>query len=263
MTQYWPFAGLMRHATLRERVIVSLDLGGPREGLRMVDELARSVGMFKIGKSLFLNGGPDFVRDIRRRGGEVFLDLKFHDTPQAVSKAAVEATRLGVRMFDLHPSGSLEMMERARTEVARVCRNEGRRRPHILAVTMLAALHREDPSYGDGLHQVVQLAKRAAEASLDGVVVPAQDTASVRAACGRRFIIATSGVRLGLEGDRCCEAGSAAGVIAAGADYLVIGSPIWRAVEPLRALREILEEVERGLRANSRTSLELFYSRPR
>ena len=80
MTQYWPFSSLIRHGALRERLIVSLDLGTPVEALRLVDELARVVGMFKVGKPLYLDCGPDFVREIRRRGGEVFLDLKFHDS---------------------------------------------------------------------------------------------------------------------------------------------------------------------------------------
>src|SRR5262244_1137665 len=84
MTQYWPFSSLIRHGALRERLIVSLDLGTPGEALRLVDELARVVGMFKVGKALYLNCGPDFVREVRRRGGEVFLDLKFHDTAPAV-----------------------------------------------------------------------------------------------------------------------------------------------------------------------------------
>ena len=141
MTQYWPFSGLMRQAALRERLIVSLDLRDREAALRLVDRLARMVGMFRVGRALFVGGGPEFIREIRRRGAEVFLDLKFHDTPQKVLRAAVEATRLGVKMFDIHPYGSTcgltEMMTRTRAEVARICRTEGLRRPSILAVAML------------------------------------------------------------------------------------------------------------------------------
>src|SRR5579872_4449825 len=85
MTQYWPFSGLTRYGALRERLIVSLDLGGRREALKLVDQLGRLVGMFKIGKQLFVSGGPDFVREVRRRGAEVFLDLKFHDSPRSLT----------------------------------------------------------------------------------------------------------------------------------------------------------------------------------
>ena len=84
MTQYWPFSGLMRQNALRERLIVSLDLRDRDDALRLVDGLARVVGMFKVGRALFVGGGPDFIREIRRRGAEVFLDLKFHDSPQKV-----------------------------------------------------------------------------------------------------------------------------------------------------------------------------------
>jgi orotidine-5'-phosphate decarboxylase len=151
MTQYWPFSSLIRHGALRERLIVSLDLGTPAEALRLVDELARVVGMFKVGKPLYLNCGPDFVREIRRRGGEVFLDLKFHDSAPAICKSAIEATRLGVRMFDLYPHGSFEMMDRVRSEVMRVCRSEGLRRPQIIAVAMLASLSRNAHALGAGM----------------------------------------------------------------------------------------------------------------
>ena len=133
MTQYWPFSGLVRQNALRERLIVSMDLRDRGEALRLVDRLARVVGMFKVGRALFIGGGPDFIREIRRRGAEVFLDLKFHDSPQKVLRAAVEATRLGVKMFDIHPygsnCGSTDTMTRTRAEVARICRTEGLRRP--------------------------------------------------------------------------------------------------------------------------------------
>ena len=110
MGQYWPFSGLMRQNALRERLIVSLDLRDRDEALKLVDRLARVVGMFKVGRALFVGGGPEFVREIRRRGAEVFLDLKFHDSPQKVLRAAVEATRLGVKMFDILPSASVDVM---------------------------------------------------------------------------------------------------------------------------------------------------------
>lgn len=268
MTQYWPFSSLIRHGTLRERLIVSLDLGTPAEALRLVDELARVVGMFKVGKALYLNCGPEFVREIRRRGGEVFLDLKFHDSAPAVCKAATEAIRLGVRMFDLYPHGSFEMMDRVRGEVTRVCRAEGLRRPQIIAVAMLAALSRKhpaSPSVPDGRwapRRVVQMAKLAADAALDGVLTSPHETARVRAACGRRFTVISSGMGRSRGWEASEYPFGAAEAVRAGADYLVVSNPIWRSNEPLRAVREITDEMERGLRANPRLALELHPSRP-
>jgi orotidine-5'-phosphate decarboxylase len=256
MGQYWPFGGVLRHGALRERLIVSLDMVDRTTALRLVERLARVVGMFKVGRALFLGGGPDFVRDVRRRGGEVFLDLKFHDAPHNVIRAAVEATRLGVKMFDIHGAGCGELMTRTRAEVSRVCRTEGLRRPHILAVAMLAPLPAGACAPAPGRDRVVQLARAAADAALDGVYTPAHEAQRVRSVCGRRFIIVACGVRA----REACPAGGcamgAADAIRVGADYLVVGSPIWRAAEPLRAVREIAEDMERGLRVSSRGAFE-------
>jgi orotidine-5'-phosphate decarboxylase len=260
MNPYWPFSGLTRPVALRERLIVSLDLGGPREALNLVDELRRVVRTFKVGRLLYRNGGPDFIREIRRRGGEVFLDLKFHDTHSSMCKLAIEACRLGVRMFDLHP-GNREAMERVRGEVNRVCRGEGLRRPQVLAVAMLAGLNqRESAAAAQGC--AVQLAKSAAAAALDGVLTSAAETAAVRSACGRRFLIVSSGfgAQPGWNGWR--EGGGPAETMRLGADYLVIGASVWRAADPLRAMHELVEELERGLRSAPRTPRELFSSRP-
>lgn len=264
MTPYWPLPGPPRHDAVRTRLIVSLDPGTPREALQMVDRLASAVGMFKVGRSLFRNGGPDFVREIRQRGGEVFLDLRFHDTPQAVVRGALEATRLGVRMFDLHPYGGFETIERVRAELARLCRNEGLRRPSILAVVMLA---RVSSGGGQGNHsdsevEVKRLAKLAADASLDGVFTLPHETAAVRAACGRRFTIVSSGPAPHGRWEGFAGWRETAGVIRAGADYLVVGSPIWRASDPLAAVREIAEAIERELRVNPRSQVEPFPVRP-
>ena len=268
MTQYWPFSGLMRQNALRERLIVSLDLRDRGDALKLVDRLARVVGMFKVGRALFIGGGPDFIREIRRRGAEVFLDLKFHDSPQKVLRAAVEATRLGVKMFDIHPhgwsGGSSDLMTRTRTEVARICRTEGLRRPSILAVAMLAELKPANsrPRAPGSPDRVSEIARFAADASLDGVVTWPHEITHVRNICGRRFIIVTSGVQLREAANPAAPSITAADAIRAGADYVVVGSPIWRAAEPLRAVREITDDIERGLRNNPRRTFEILNPRP-
>jgi orotidine-5'-phosphate decarboxylase len=281
MTRYWTFTGLLRHGALRERLIVSLDMCERRDALKLVDRLVRVVGMFRVGRALFVSGGPDFVREIRRRGGEVFLDLKFHDTPDKVLRAAIEAARLGVRMFDIHPYAprapryaGVETMAKTRAAVARVCRTEGLRRPHLLAVTMLAGLSAGEAKFADGAaaDRVANLARMAADASLDGVLTSPHELARVRDAVGRRFLIVVSGavtsgaptpaLRMRYGCDANAYAIGAAEAIRAGADYLVVGSPIWRAAEPIRAVLEITEDIERGLRTSSRGALELLSPRP-
>ncbi|MCZ6907124.1 MAG: orotidine 5'-phosphate decarboxylase, partial [Deltaproteobacteria bacterium] len=122
--------------SMRDRLILALDLDNLERVKNLVRLLSGEVGMFKVGKQLFLHSGPLVVKLIHEMRGEVFLDLKFHDIPTTVARAAIGATRLGVRMFNVHASGSLEMMHRTVKEVHRVCQQETLRRPIMLAVTV-------------------------------------------------------------------------------------------------------------------------------
>jgi orotidine-5'-phosphate decarboxylase len=251
MGQYWPFSRLTRYGALRQRLIVSLDLGDRREALKIVDHLGRFVGMFKIGKQQFVSGGPDFVREVRRRGAEVFLDLKFHDTPRELIRTAMEATRLGVRMFDVslnRLNGHAESIKRVRAEINRLSQSEGLRKPHIVAVAMLTGLTRagSENNLRLGIDGMVELAKHAAAAGLDGVFTSVQGASRIRSICGRRFIIVTTLPCGSVGADEFVDGASA---IHSGADFLVVGRPIWKATEPMRAVREIVDQIDRGLRS--------------
>jgi orotidine-5'-phosphate decarboxylase len=266
VAEYWPFS-LSRQSLLKERLIVELDHGPRHEALAMVELLASSVGMFKVGKHLFMQSGPDFIREIRRRGGEVFLDLKFHDAPRFVCRAAIEATRLGVKMFDLHPGYITAMMERTRLEVNKLCQCEGLRRPYIVAVTMLTCMAAgQTRSYNQQClsaeDQIVALARRAADASLDGVVTSPRQVSRVREACGRRVMIVTYAVSGEGGWHEQAECIGPAQAVRSGADYLVVGKPLWKAADPLRMVREVLREMDRGVRSAQRGSLALFSERP-
>jgi len=247
---------------IRNRLIVALDVDSLGEAETLVGRLSREVGVFKVGKQLFLSAGPEVVRMIQRHGAEVFLDLKFHDIPYTVARAGVEAARLGVRFFDLHASGSFEMMERTQVEVARVCRREGVRRPKILAVTVLTSLRRSDlrrVGVADEVeHQVVRLARLARKAGMDGVVASPLEIARIRRECGRGFLIVTPGVRpAGLSThDDQKRIMTPEEAMKAGADYLVLGRPIRDAPDPLSAVREVVAEMARGfLTARARPGL--------
>ncbi len=251
---------------MRSRLIFALDVDSPREALSFVSRLMNEVGMFKVGKQLFLRSGPAIVRTIRERGGEVFLDLKFHDIPRTVAKAGVEAARLGVRMFDVHASGSLEMMERTVSEVRKVCRNEGLRRPKILAVTVLTSLNRADLKRvgisGKVESQVVRLARLAKEAEMDGVVASPKEVRQIRRECGRPFVIVTPGVRPSSEEhDDQKRVMTPEEAVRAGADYLVVGRSILEARDPAQAAREMVAAMERGAPPSARR-VRLFPSRP-
>jgi orotidine-5'-phosphate decarboxylase len=256
MSLAWPFGGV-RQGGAKSRLIFALDVASMKEAESLVKTLAREVGLFKIGKQLFLHAGPPVVRMVRDKGGDVFLDLKFHDIPRTVAKAAAEATRMGVRMFDLHASGSLAMMQQTVSEVNRVCRNEQLRRPKILAVTVLTSLTRDDlrrVGVAAGVeNQVVRLARLARQASMDGVVASPLEIGRIRKECGRGFLIVTPGVRSSKSGwDDQKRVLTPEQAIASGADYIVVGKPIRDAKDPQVAARDIVAEMERagaGLRA--------------
>ena len=265
MTLHWPLNSA-RLASVRGRLIFALDVASLREAQGLVDTLLHEVGIFKIGKQLFLHAGPQIVRLIRDRGGEVFLDLKFHDIPRTVARAGVEATRMGVRMFDVHASGSLEMMRLTVAEVTKACRKEGLLRPKILAVTVLTSLSRDDlkrVGVQAGVeHQVARLARLAKEAGMDGVVSSPLEVGRIRRECGREILIVTPGVRPKAAGHddqkRVMTPGEA---IRAGADYLVVGRPILDAKDPRTAAREIVLDMERAFAASGARGVRLLADR--
>lgn len=236
---------------MQSRLIFALDVASVREALRLVDLLRDEVGLFKVGKQLFLHAGPDIIRQIKERGGEVFLDLKFHDIPRTVAKAGAEATRLGVRMFDVHASGSVAMMRHTIAEVNKVSRTEHTVRPKLLAVTVLTSLNQDDLKrlgVRSGIEsQVVRLAKLAREAGMDGVVASPHEVARIRRECGRRFLIITPGIRppKGTMDDQK-RVMTPEAAVRAGANYLVVGSPIRDAPDPVAAARSIVAAMEHG-----------------
>ncbi len=235
-------------AAIRQRLIVALDLADPARARTLATLLAPEVGMFKVGKQLFVNAGPDVVRMIHDLGGEVFLDLKFHDIPDTVAAAAVEATRLGVRLFNVHASGGLEMMRQTAAAVEEVCGKEDLRRPSVLGVTVLTSLDEADLETlgipGGVPAQVARLAGTAQEAGLAGVVCSAREVPDVRRACGESFMLVTPGIRPAGQqaGDqkRVMTPGDA---VRAGIDFIVVGRPITRADDPVAAARSVVADM--------------------
>jgi len=238
---------------MRERLIVALDVDTSEQAAALVRQLAGEVGMFKIGKQLFTHAGPQAVRQIQELGGEIFLDLKFHDIPNTVAKAAIEATRLGVKMFNVHASGSLEMMRMTVKEVKRVCRQQKLRKPIMLAVTVLTSLNQDDLQRvgveRKVADQVVRLALLTKEAGMDGVVASPHEVADIRETCGRRFVIVTPGIRPA-DGNRDDQRRvmTPQDAVRGGVDYIVVGRPIIEAKDPVAAARAIVADMQLGAR---------------
>ena len=246
--------------TAQDKLIVALDVENTNRALELFEALHASVGMFKIGMQLFTAAGPDLVRRIVERGGRIFLDLKYHDIPNTVALAAVEATRLGVSLFNIHTSGGLEMMRRAADAVAEAAQRENLTPPKLLGVTLLTSIDCEV------LHQigiadqppavVARLAALAQASGLDGVVASAREIELIRQAVPEpNFLIVTPGIRGAtdpLQDQRRVMTPRQA--IQAGADYLVVGRPILAAADPAQSAREIVGEIGEALAARPGSS---------
>ena len=247
------------HPRARRRLIFALDVASLQEVDHYVALLADEVGLFKVGKQLFVHAGPEVVRRIQAKGGTVFLDLKFHDIPQTVASASVEAARLGVKMLTLHASGGTAMLRQAQRAVRAVCRAERLTRPTLLAVTVLTSLGRDDLKQigvnAGPAAQVVRLARLARQAGIDGLVASPQEIAAVRRVCGDKLTLVIPGVRpQGSATDDQKRILTPHQAMQAGANYLVVGRPIRDAADPRQAARDIVADMARGLRA--RRSME-------
>ena len=230
----------------RNKIIFALDVESRADAERWVTLLTGHVGMFKVGKQLFTACGPDVVRMIRERGGEVFLDLKYHDIPNTVAMATVEAARLGASLCNLHALGGYEMMAATRQALDREC--SGKERPRVLAVTILTS-STEETLKGVGIdlpvsEMVVKLARLAQSAGIDGVVASPLEVSLIREACGKEFLIVTPGVRPSFAAvNDQKRIMTPADAVKAGADYLVIGRPIAAAPDPVAACNYIIDEI--------------------
>ena len=221
------------------------------------------VGIFKINIQLFTAEGPPAVEKLAAMGPRVFLDLKFHDIPNTVKGAVASASKLpGLELLDLHALGGLEMMQ-----AAAKARDEANPStpalPKLLAITILtsmddAALRRVGVT-GPASKRVVQLAKLAEKAGMDGVVASPHEIRAIRRACGQDFLIVVPGIRPVTEPgsarrgkarkDDQARIATPAEAIRAGADYLVVGRPITAAPDPQSAAHAIVEEIESALPA--------------
>ena len=228
---------------MRNPIIAALDVPDAEAALNLARQLAPTVGVFKIGKELFVSAGPDIVRAIREEGGAVFLDLKFHDIPNTVARAVAAAARLDVTMLTIHTSGGRDMMVAAESAA-----QEMDNPPLVLGVTVLTSMDGNDLSEiglaEDPAAQVNRLAQLAAEAGLRGLVCSPREISTLRKVLPREVQLVTPGIRpKGSDADDQKRTLTPAEAITAGADWLVIGRPITAAKDPRAAATEILESL--------------------
>ena len=232
------------------QIIVALDYASRDAANQLVERLDPAQCKLKVGKELFVAAGPDYVSSLVHHGYDVFLDLKFHDIPNTVASACKAAAKLGVWMINVHASGGRAMMHEARAAL------EGsKRRPKLIAVTVLTSIGDSDLAdigmQGNAKDAVLRLARLAQAAGLDGVVSSAQEAPALRAACGAGFNLVTPGIRLAdgestPVGDDQKRVMTPRAAIDAGADYLVIGRPITQSADPIATLQRIQREIVAG-----------------
>lgn len=220
---------------MKERIIVALDTDSPDKAFEAVAALRGEVGLFKVGMELFPRGGPELVRRIREAGGDVFLDLKFHDIPNTVAGAVRSAAALGVRFATVHAAGGKAMLAAA----AGAAEGTG---TTLLAVTVLTSLDSGDLAEigfaGTPVESVLRLAELAARAGIGGIVCSAQEVSAVRQRVGAGIVLVTPGVRLPEDaaGDQK-RVVTPEDAVRRGADYIVVGRPITKAPDPVAAAR--------------------------
>ena len=231
------------------RIIVSLDFADGARAMDLVYKLDPALCRLKVGKELFTRCGPALIEQIQKKAFDVFLDLKFHDIPATVAGACRAAADLGVWMINVHAAGGERMLEAAREAV-----DQQHRRPLLIAVTVLTSLRDADLRQvgveKPVAEQVLDLARLTAACGLDGVVSSAQEATRLKKELGKDFILVTPGIRpAGSAQDDQRRIMTPAEAIKAGSDYLVIGRPVTQAVDPVKVLREINEEIKKGLGA--------------
>ena len=225
-------------------VIIACDFASAEDTFRFLDKFEGKKPFVKIGMELYYAEGPAIVREIKRRGHKIFLDLKLHDIPNTVKKAMSVLSHLDVDMTNLHAAGTKRMMEAA---IEGLTKPDGTR-PLLIAVTQLTSTDQEtmenDLLIKEPIAEVVMhYAQCATDAGLDGVVCSPLEAGKVHDRCGKGFVTVTPGVRFadGDKGDqkRVMTPEEAKKI---GSDYIVVGRPITAAEDPVAAYERCCRE---------------------
>lgn len=226
-----------------DRIIVALDVGTTKKAFDLVDRIGDSISFYKIGAPLFTRGGADVIRQLKKRGKRVFLDLKFHDIPNTVARSVEAAAELDVDLLTVHATGGSAMIRAARD-------GAGENGPKVLAVTILTSFSVDDAEqvWGKQLNslreEVTRMATLAVESGADGVVASPLEAEALKRRHGAGFLVVTPGIRPpgSAVGDqvRTATAGEA---VRAGADYIVVGRPVIEADDPQAVVKQMHEDI--------------------
>lgn len=225
-------------------VIIACDFNSAEETFAFLDKFTGKKPFVKIGMELFYAEGPQIVREIKKRGHKIFLDLKLHDIPNTVMKAMKVLSSLDIDMVNIHAAGTIAMMEAALTGLTR----EDGTRPLLIAVTQLTSTS-EDRMQSELLinssleKTVMHYAENAKNAGLDGVVCSPMESEAVHNVCGKDFVTVTPGIRFADSAkDDQIRITTPAKAKEIGSDYIVVGRPITQADDPVKAYERCVEE---------------------
>jgi orotidine-5'-phosphate decarboxylase len=236
----------------RDRLFLALDVGSYPQAEEIVAQLRDYVGGFKVGSQLFTRVGPKILRLIKKAGKPIFLDLKYHDIPATVARAAEEALRHGVSIFNIHILGGYEMMWACVAACDKLSKEKSLPKPLILGVTLLTSLSETDLR-DLGIQrqiktQVLSLARIAQKAGLDGVIASPQEVRTLRQAFGKNFTILCPGVRPGGSSKHDHQRiATPKEAIADGADYIVVGRPILEAPDRAFVCKRLIQEIKEAV----------------
>ena len=225
-------------------IIIACDFNSAEETFAFLDKFTGKKPFVKIGMELFYAEGPQIVREIKKRGHKIFLDLKLHDIPNTVMKAMKVLSSLDIDMVNIHAAGTIAMMEAALTGLTR----EDGTRPLLIAVTQLTSTS-EDRMQSELLinssleKTVMHYAENAKKAGLDGVVCSPMESEAVHNVCGKNFVTVTPGIRFADSAkDDQIRITTPAKAKEIGSDYIVVGRPITQADDPVKAYERCVEE---------------------
>jgi orotidine-5'-phosphate decarboxylase len=226
-----------------DRIIVALDVPDAKDAFGLVDRIGDSASFYKVGPPLYTRAGGEVVRELKRRGKRVFLDLKFHDIPNTVARSVEAAAELDVDLLTVHATGGAAMMRAARDAA-------GDSGPKILAVTILTSFGVDDAAqvWGKTLNslreEVARLGVLAVDSGADGVVSSPLEAEALKRRHGAGFLVVTPGIRpTGSPAGDQIRTATAGEAVRAGADYIVVGRPVTEAADPRAVVTQMHEDI--------------------
>ena len=240
----------MNNEEIKKKLVLALDVEEIEEAKKLVDEWGEYIGTFKVGLQLFCGYGLEIINYIKEKNSNFFLDVKLHDIPNTVEKASYNIIKNGANFFNVHATGGIEMMRSAKKGALEAAQKYNKQAPLILAVTILTSineniLEEELLNKNSVENMVLQLAKNAKEAGLDGVVASAHELKIIKKELGEDFIVLTPGIRpLWSSKNDQKRIATPSSAINDGADYIVLGRAITKSEDKIEAIKKVYEEIK-------------------